>query len=126
MTDTESTILIEEFFNDSELDDYMEEYSAKMVEERSRRITDNKELQHPGNSISARQIYAKGSATREAPNTTATTTRRPRGGNLRNDENSQNQVEVDRETKTLRGYGGGGEPSGSPPSSPDPSTGSTL
>ena len=63
---------------------------------------------------------------REAPNTTATTNRRRRGKNLRNDEKSQNQVEVDRETKTLRGYGGGGEPPESPPSSPDPSTVSSL
>ena len=115
MTEVENTLLVEELINECEIELDMERDSEKMVEQRNRRIADDKkrfeESQQPGNSTSVRKMYPRGSATRQAaPNTTATSFRPLRGENLRNDENSQNQVEVDRETKTLRGYGGGGEP----------------
>ena len=106
----------------------MEELKSQHEENklRSIRATDTKELQQPGNpTLTARRHNGiLRSASHSVPAKAEFDLQRQAREKLRNDEKSQIQVEGDRET--YRGYGGGGGPFDSPPSSPNPSTISSL
>ena len=84
MTGIDHTLLIEEFVNECEIELDMERDGEKLVEQRNRRIADDKkrfeESQLPGNSTSVRKMYPRGSATRQAASNTTATTFRPLGG----------------------------------------------